>query len=149
MTEPSKNRPGWKTTEFWITLVLTAAGLVTASGAFGAESEVVRVAGLVLSLGASLGYKASRTAVKKASIILILILPLVLVGCPGGMIRASEVKDTWGYVRSTHDQLIDKGTVTMDGQEKKPSELSDLEKRTLKRNTASFQKAMDSALEDE
>lgn len=59
-------RPGWKTTEFWITLGTTVLGTVAASGLFG-DSPVVKAMGLAVDVAAALGYTASRTAVKRSA----------------------------------------------------------------------------------
>jgi len=62
------SKPGWKTTEFWISFIVTIVGLVTASGILeGAEPDSwpVKAVGLVTAVLASLGYTASRTNVKR------------------------------------------------------------------------------------
>lgn len=59
-------KPGWKTTEFWLSLVATLVGLFIASGALPEESVVMKIAGFVLAALVSLGYGAMRASVKKA-----------------------------------------------------------------------------------
>jgi len=58
--------PGWKTTEFWLTLVSQAIGLAYASGAIPAEGPAAKVVGLAVIVLASMGYSVSRGLAKKA-----------------------------------------------------------------------------------
>ena len=60
------SKPGWKTTEFWITMAMMVVGVLLESGILAAGSQLAVVAGVVLQLGSALGYKASRTSVKNA-----------------------------------------------------------------------------------
>lgn len=62
---PVPQKSGFKTTEFWITLAVTIAALVPSLG-LPEEHVAVKVAGLVVAVGAQLGYAALRTAAKKA-----------------------------------------------------------------------------------
>ena len=61
-------KPGWKTTEFWITVVVAlaslawGAGLVDPAGSEGAD----KIFGYVASALAALGYTVSRGLAKKA-----------------------------------------------------------------------------------
>lgn len=59
-------KPGIKSTEFWIMLVVTIAGLVTA--ALPETHVAVKIAGLVVSVAGSLGYTVARGGVKKAEV---------------------------------------------------------------------------------
>jgi len=54
-------KTGWKTTEFWLSLIAVAAG-----GAYGclAEGAWKDAVGVIVSVLAALGYTASRTLVK-------------------------------------------------------------------------------------
>jgi len=61
--DKSKNKPGYKTTEFWLTAVAVVAGLVASAGIDGV---VAKAAGLVVSALASMGYSASRAKTKAA-----------------------------------------------------------------------------------
>ncbi len=60
--EPPK--PGWRTTEFWLSFAAVAAGTVIASGAIPAESVWERIAGLVVAGLSALGYTGARLALK-------------------------------------------------------------------------------------
>ena len=60
-------KPGYKTTEFWLSLVATLMGILLASGAMDTvpeDSWIARIVGGVVALLASLGYSASRAKVK-------------------------------------------------------------------------------------
>jgi uncharacterized membrane protein YjjB (DUF3815 family) len=56
--------PGWKTSEFWATAIVSLAGLVIASDAFQPNGIVMRIAGLATSALGTLGYVWSRTRLK-------------------------------------------------------------------------------------
>lgn len=59
-----KERPGWRTTEFWLTALAVLVGLLLASGALPADSAVARAVGAIASALASTGYSWSRAKVK-------------------------------------------------------------------------------------
>lgn len=61
-----ETKPGWKTSEFWLTAAASVVGLALASGAFPDESGVGKVLGVVAMALASAGYSVSRGAAKKA-----------------------------------------------------------------------------------
>jgi hypothetical protein len=54
-------KPGIKTTEFWLALLVAALGGLSAAYA---ESEWARVAGIIAAAIASLGYGSARARVK-------------------------------------------------------------------------------------
>jgi hypothetical protein len=58
-------KPGWKTSEFWLTVTAQALGAVTASGALPGSGLATTLVGLATTVLAQLGYTASRAAVKK------------------------------------------------------------------------------------
>lgn len=58
-------KPGYKSTEFWLSSIATILGIVLASGAVPEGGMVGQIIGGVLALLANLGYTASRTQVKK------------------------------------------------------------------------------------
>lgn len=60
--------PGWKTTEFWKSAVVTLFGLLMAAGVVPSTGIWGQIAGLVASTLASTGYSASRAQVKTAAI---------------------------------------------------------------------------------
>ena len=58
-------KPGYKTSEFWLTLGATLAGFVIASGAVPETGVWGKVAALVTAAFAALGYTVSRGLAKK------------------------------------------------------------------------------------
>lgn len=57
-------KPGYKTTEFWLTLVASLVGLALASGLIPVESEMFKIVGLAGSVLTSMGYQVSRGTAK-------------------------------------------------------------------------------------
>ena len=57
------NRPGIRTSEFWLTLAAVVAGGLTTAFA---DAEWAKVAGLIGMALASMGYSGSRADVKEA-----------------------------------------------------------------------------------
>jgi hypothetical protein len=60
--EPVK--PGYATTEFWLSLAAAVSGALVSSGLFATDSTVIKVAGLITTILASLGYTYARTVAK-------------------------------------------------------------------------------------
>jgi hypothetical protein len=60
--------PGYKTTEFWLSLLATILGTILASGVLNPadpmQAKVIQVAGIVLAMLSTLGYTAGRSFVK-------------------------------------------------------------------------------------
>jgi hypothetical protein len=59
------NKPGYKTTEFWMSMIAVGIGAVAASGAFGLEGTSAQVIGLVEAALVALGYTGARLTLKK------------------------------------------------------------------------------------
>jgi hypothetical protein len=57
-------KPGYKTTEFWLSFAATVCGVLMASGAIAPGSQVAQIIGGIMSVLAVLGYQAGRTSVK-------------------------------------------------------------------------------------
>jgi len=57
-------KPGYQTTEFWMTAGATAVGLAIASGIVPDTGMWPKIVALVVSAFAAMGYTVSRTAVK-------------------------------------------------------------------------------------
>ena len=57
-------KPGYKTTEFWLTLGATFVGLAIASGIVPDTGMWPKIVALVVSVFAAMGYTVSRTNVK-------------------------------------------------------------------------------------
>lgn len=62
-----EQKPGYKTTEFWLSLVATLVGLFVGSGILPGEHLAMKIAGFVLAALGALGYSASRAVVKRAN----------------------------------------------------------------------------------
>ncbi len=60
-------RPGIRTTEFWVTLIIAVAGALPTFG-LPDEHVAVKVAGFAVAVLATLGYTLSRTKVKQADL---------------------------------------------------------------------------------
>lgn len=58
--------PGYKTSEFWISLVTMLLGAVLASGIIGEGSQWERIIGAAVQVLAALGYTVPRAQLKKA-----------------------------------------------------------------------------------
>ena len=57
-------KPGYQTTEFWMTAAATVVGLAIASGIVPDTGMWPKIVALVVSAFAAMGYTVSRTAVK-------------------------------------------------------------------------------------
>lgn len=57
-----QNKPGYKTTEFWLSSIVTIAGIIVTIT--NPHSTPSIIAGTVLSILSALGYTAARTSVK-------------------------------------------------------------------------------------
>ena len=63
----NETKPGYKTTEFWLSLLATLLGFLLASGVMDAvpeESWIAKLIGGAVAVLATLGYSASRAKVK-------------------------------------------------------------------------------------
>ena len=58
-------KPGYKTTEFWLSLMAMVIGTLLASGAIGDASKFGQLLGFLATVLSSLGYTVSRSLVKK------------------------------------------------------------------------------------
>ncbi len=66
----NETKPGYKTTEFWLSLLATLLGFLLASGVMDtvpADSWIAKLIGGVVAVLATLGYSASRAKVKSAA----------------------------------------------------------------------------------
>lgn len=57
-------KPGYKTTEFWLTVAAAAVGLLLSSGAIGAETQADKILGIAAAALTTLGYSVSRGMAK-------------------------------------------------------------------------------------
>ena len=62
---PSNTKPGYKTTEFWLSLAAVALGGVMAAGVFKMEGSTAQIVGVIESALVALGYTGARLTLKK------------------------------------------------------------------------------------
>ena len=60
----TKKKPGFLTSEFWMSTAVVLGGLLLASGAITDDSMAAKIVGGVLSVLATLGYTNARAKVK-------------------------------------------------------------------------------------
>ena len=63
-TNPAGTKPGYQTTEFWLTLLAQLVGFAYMSGAIGAGTPVDKILGLVVTMLTAAGYTVSRGMAK-------------------------------------------------------------------------------------
>ena len=57
-------KPGYKSTEFWLSTAAVILGVFVSSGILGADSPVSKIIGMAISTLAALGYTGARAIVK-------------------------------------------------------------------------------------
>ncbi len=67
-------KPGYRTTEFWLKITAFVLTALFASGVIPTSGPVAQVAAITATMLGALGYTVSRTLVKNASVILLLIV---------------------------------------------------------------------------
>lgn len=65
-TTSTVTKPGYKTTEFWLSLVAVVLGALASSGSLADGSTAARVVGLAIAALGALGYSVSRGMAKSA-----------------------------------------------------------------------------------
>jgi hypothetical protein len=63
-----QTKPGYKTTEFWLSLLAVLISAFIASGVLPEGHTVIKIAAMAASILSALGYSVSRASVKKASL---------------------------------------------------------------------------------
>lgn len=66
-------KPGWQTTEFWLSAAAKVLGILFASGVIGTGTVAERIAGIAAALLAQLGYTVSRSIVKAAAALVLVV----------------------------------------------------------------------------
>lgn len=61
-------KPGYKTTEFWLSLLATVVGFLMASGAISDVGALGKVVAFAASILTALGYTVARTYAKRDSV---------------------------------------------------------------------------------
>lgn len=111
MAEEKIVKPGFKTTEFWMSMVAMIAGAVMASGAFGDESSVMKVAGIAAMVLSAAGYTVARGAAKKVVMFALISATFLVAGCCKGHIPVSEIEEPVQILVERHDRFV-KGEAT-------------------------------------
>ena len=57
-------KPGYTTTEFWLSSLVALAGSLLSAGVLGAGSQAERIAGIVVAALSAMGYSAARGKAK-------------------------------------------------------------------------------------
>lgn len=78
---PPVIKPGYKTSEFWLSAAATCVGLVIASGLIPTTGDWPKIAGLVVGLLGAMGYTVNRSLVKAAAFLLMCVFLGWCVGC--------------------------------------------------------------------
>jgi hypothetical protein len=60
--------PGWKTSEFWLSLAAMLVGAVLSSGIIPSGSIWTQIVGVLATILGALGYQVARTAVKTGAL---------------------------------------------------------------------------------
>ncbi len=76
ITLASTVKPGWQTTEFYLSGAAKILGILFASGLIGDGSIVARLAGLAAAVLTSLGYTVARGIVKSGAAALLIVIAL-------------------------------------------------------------------------
>lgn len=64
MSEETKTKPGYKTTEFWLTFAAMVVGTLLMSGALADDSVASKVVGAIATVLTALGYQVTRAKAK-------------------------------------------------------------------------------------
>lgn len=105
-TDPPK--PGYKTTEFWLSLAAKLLGAAFAAGLIGDGTPLARIAGLAAVVLTSLGYTVNRAMVKAAAALLLLGLfagPQLACATTASTVKA-EVKTLEGCTSADASAII-------------------------------------------
>lgn len=71
---PATVKPGWRTTEFYLSAAAALLGILYASGIVTTGGAIDKIAGLAATLLAALGYTVARGRVKSAATMLIVVI---------------------------------------------------------------------------
>lgn len=71
VTTTTDIKPGWQTTEFWLSTAAKLLGILFAAGIIGDGTLAARIAGLAAMVLTALGYSVSRALVKAAGVLLL------------------------------------------------------------------------------
>lgn len=63
--ESAKKKPGYKSTEFYMSMLAVAVGAIASSGILDGSDGLTKVVGLIMTALVALGYTGSRLTIKK------------------------------------------------------------------------------------
>lgn len=63
--QTSASKPGFRTSEFWLSLVVIIFGVLMSSGAVAEDSTPAKIIGGIMAVLGALGYTGARAQVKK------------------------------------------------------------------------------------
>lgn len=66
MSDTAPHKPGYRTTEFWLSVASSVLGALFASGVLSDGSTAAKIAGLAAAALGAAGYSVSRAVVKAA-----------------------------------------------------------------------------------
>lgn len=62
------DKPGYKTTEFWLSSAVVICGILMSSGVIAEGSQAAQIIGGIMTVLASLGYTGARAQAKNATL---------------------------------------------------------------------------------
>lgn len=88
-------KPGWKTTEFWLSVIAAIVGLLFASDAIPTDSPIAKALGGVATALSAMGYSVARGMAKKSAQLLLctLIALPFLAGCAN--LRTTQIDESF------------------------------------------------------
>lgn len=89
-TASTTTKPGYKTTEFYLSLAAALVGALLTSGLLADGSQAMRIAGMAAFALATLGYTVSRGAAKRGGSALVLIFALAIAPTSSGCAAAQD-----------------------------------------------------------
>lgn len=130
---PAPHKPGWKTTEFWLTLVSTVVGALMTSGLIADGSQGAKIVGLAAMVLGTMGYSVSRGMTKGAKLLLLaIVLPFAVGGCHRGEIQADAIAPLIEDVSARHDKLVTKDPTISDADKATYLRSTELLRRVVK-----------------
>jgi len=86
---PIPVKPGWQTSEFWLKIAAIALSALFASGAL-TNNTALAIAGMAASILGALGYTVSRTLVKTAApLVLVMLLAAHTIACSSPAVKTA------------------------------------------------------------
>jgi len=90
-TATSTLKPGWKTTEFWLSLLAVVLGALLTSGLLADGSQAIRIVGLGATVLGALGYTGARAMLKKAPMLAVFLLGAAVIPSASGCTKGAAI----------------------------------------------------------